>query len=352
MKKIGQVLLGIIILVILIVGGYILFMTVTDYKPEDKIKLSIERQTENKLNLNDSFSITTFNIGYAGMDDEQDFFMDGGKGSRSSSKEKTMENMKEITTFLKKDHSSFIFLQEVDTNSTRSFRINQYDYLKNNLKAYSSSMALNYKTPWVPVPVLKPHGTVNAGLVNLSKYKVNSATRYQYPGKESWPRQLAELDRCFLESRISLENDKELVLINSHLSAYDKGGKIRKQQLSFLRNYIIKEYKKGNYIIVGGDWNHLIPGTDPLIFKTTEKWPDWLQKIPNDFKPKEFKWVADKNVPTTRTDATPYKKGENFTAVIDGFLVSDNIEVISVKAHSMDFKNIDHNPVNMKFKLK
>ncbi len=46
------------------------------------------------------------------------------------------------------------------------------------------------------------------------------------------------------------------------------------------------------------------------------------------------------------------KKGENFTAVIDGFLVSDNIEVISVKAHSMDFKNTDHNPVNMKFKLK
>lgn len=53
--------------------------------------------------------------------------------------------MREITSFLKKDNSSFIFLQEVDTNSTRSFRIDQYDYLKNSLKAYSSSMALNYK---------------------------------------------------------------------------------------------------------------------------------------------------------------------------------------------------------------
>lgn len=61
-------------------------------------------------------------------------------------------------------------------------------------------------------------------------------------------------------------------------------------------------------------------------------------KIPNDFKPEGFKWVADKNVPTTRTDATPYKKGENFTAVIDGFLVSDNIEATSVKAYSMEFK--------------
>ncbi|NFN87315.1 endonuclease/exonuclease/phosphatase family protein [Clostridium sporogenes] len=352
MKKIRQVLLGVIILFILIAIGYISFMTVTDYKPKDKMKISIEGQTENKLNSKGKFSIVTFNIGYGGMDDKQDFFMDGGKGSRSSSKEKTMENINEITNFLKKNDNSFIFLQEVDTNSTRSFRINQYDYLKNNFKSYSSSMALNYKTPWVPVPILKPHGTVNAGLVNLSKYKIDSSTRYQYPGKESWPRQLAELDRCFLESRISLENGRELVLINSHLSAYDKGGKIRKQQLSFLKNYIIKEYKKENYIIVGGDWNHLIPGTDPLIFKTTEEWPEWLQKIPNDFKPKEFKWAADKNVPTTRTDATPYKKGENFTAVIDGFLVSDNIEVINTKAHSMEFKNTDHNPVNMEFKFK
>ncbi|EJO5348566.1 endonuclease/exonuclease/phosphatase family protein [Clostridium botulinum] len=352
MKKIGQVFLKVFIFITLVIVGYILFMTVTDYKPEDKIQLSIKGQTGNKLNLKDSFSIATFNIGYGGMDDKQDFFMDGGKGSRSSSKEKTIENIKGITEFLKKTNSSFIFLQEVDTNSTRSFKINQYDYLKNNFKTYSSSMALNYKTPWGPVPILKPHGTVNAGLVTLSKYQINSATRYQYPGKESWPRQLAELDRCFLESKISLENGKELVLINSHLSAYDKGGKIRKQQLSFLKNYIIKEYKKGNYIIVGGDWNHLIPGTNPLIFKTTEKWPNWLQKIPNEFKPKEFKWVADKNVPTTRTDGTSYKKGENFTAVIDGFLVSDNVEVINVKAYSLDFKNTDHNPVSVEFKLK
>ncbi len=54
-EKIGQVLLGIIILVILIIAGYILFMTVTDYKPEDKIQLSIEGQTEDRLNLKDSF---------------------------------------------------------------------------------------------------------------------------------------------------------------------------------------------------------------------------------------------------------------------------------------------------------
>ena len=37
-----------------------------------------------------------------------------------------------------------------------------------------------------------------------------------------------DLDRCFLISRLGLDNGKELVLINVHLSAYDQGGTIRR----------------------------------------------------------------------------------------------------------------------------
>lgn len=349
LKGLGWVV-GIVICIFLV---YLLVMTITDYRPEDRIPLKVENQQKQKMQKDKVFTVDTYNIGYCGMDKDQDFFMDGGKGSRSSSKEKTIENLNGITEFLANNDSTFVFVQEVDTNATRSFHVNQYEHLKNNLKDYSSSFAINYKTLWVPVPMLKPHGRVNsAGLVTLSKYSVDSATRYQFPGKESWPRQLAELDRCFLESRISLENGKELVLINSHLSAYDKGGKIRVQQLGFLKEYIDKEYKNGNYVVVGGDWNHLIPTTDPSIFKTTEEWPDWLQEIPDDFKPEGFTWAADKNVPTTRTDVTPYVKDVNFTAVIDGYLVSDNIEILNVKGHSLDFQYTDHNPVTMEFKLK
>lgn len=353
MKKFFKILgwiVGIFVCVFLV---YLLAMTITDYKPEDTIPLGVENNQDEAISAGETFSITTYNIGYCGMDSEQDFFMDGGTGSRSSSKEKTLENLNGITDFLIDSNSSFIFVQEVDTDATRSFCIDQYEHLKKNFEDYSSSFAINYKTLWVPVPVFRPHGNVNsAGLVTLSKYNIDSATRYQLPGKESWPRQLAELDRCFLESRIPLNNGKELVLVNTHLSAFDKGGKIRVKQLGFLKEYIMSEYEKGNYIIVGGDWNHLIPTTDPTIFKTMEQWPDWLQKIPEDFKPDEFQWVADKNVPTTRTDATPYVKDVNFTAVIDGYLVSDNVEVLNVKGHSFDFKYTDHNPVTMEFKLK
>lgn len=335
-----------------IFGLYLLFMTLTDYNPEDVIKLTIENNNVEILKKDTTLSVITYNIGYCGLDDGQDFFMDGGKGSRSESKDKTLKNLTEITNFLKIEDASFLFLQEVDIDATRSYHINQYNHLQDNLKDYNSSFAINYKVPWVPVPITKPHGSVEGGLVSFSKYKLESSTRYQLPGKEKWPRQLALLDRCFIESRISVEDGKELVLVNAHLSAYDKGGIIRAQQLNFLKDYISKEYEKGNYIIVGGDWNHLIPGTDPSIFKTNMPWPEWLKKIPESFILEGFSWVADSLVPTNRTNESSYVDGQNYLSVIDGFLVSPNVEIQSVEGYSLDFKYADHNPVIMKFNLK
>lgn len=352
LKKGIKYILGLAGTLVLIFGLYIVFMIIKDYKPKQMISVTAENNKAKIVNRNQTLSILTYNIGYAGMDEGQDFFMDGGSGSRSVSKDKTTENLKGMEGFIKESSSDFIFLQEVDVNATRSYHVNEYEYLKNSLSDYSVSLAINYKSPWVPVPILKPHGKVEGGLVTLSKFKVDASNRYVLPGVENWFKQLADLDRCFMESRITLQDGKELILVNLHLSAFDKGGLVRKQQLGYLKKYIMEEYDKGNYLIVGGDWNHLIPGTDPSIFKTTEPWPEWLQKIPEDFKPQGFQWASDKEVPTTRTDAKAYVVDENFLAVIDGFLLSPNVEIKTIKGYPLEFKYTDHNPVKMDFKLK
>lgn len=221
--------------------------------------------------------------------------------------------------------------------------------ISEELDKYSDSYAYNYKVLWVPVPVKKPHGYVKAGLVTFSKYDVSNATRYQLPGKERFERQLFLLDRCFIESRLKvLDSDKELVLINIHLSAYDKGGVIRKQQLSYLKQYIQNEYDKGNYVLVGGDWNHKLDKTN---FKSKSE-NKWMQEMPSNFKPDTFKWAVDPLTPTVRSLDVPYEYGYNFVETIDGFLVSDNIEVLDVKGDDLRFEYSDHNPVTMEFKLK
>jgi endonuclease/exonuclease/phosphatase family metal-dependent hydrolase len=352
MKKPLKILVGVLLTPIAIFALYLTFMSITDYKPKEIVTLEVQNIDGKRVSLNTPFTVTTFNIGYGGLDKDQDFFMDGGTGSRGESKERVQKNTDEMISFLKSNSSSIILLQEVDVKATRSYGINQVDQISSQFSGYSSVFAYNYRVPWVPVPVTKPMGSVQSGLLVLSQYNIERADRYQLPGKEKWPVQLAELDRCFIETRIPIEGGGELVLLNIHLSAYDKGGHIRRQQLSYLKDYLEGEHNKGNHIIVGGDYNHQVPGTDPNMFPTTEEWPDWLQTIPEDFLPDGFKWVADRSVPSNRTIAQAYVEGENFLSIIDGFLVSPGVEVQWVRGHDLGFENSDHNPITAQFVLK
>ncbi|MEC0088911.1 endonuclease/exonuclease/phosphatase family protein [Paenibacillus macquariensis] len=342
----------IVVTIVAIVAIFLIYVTVVDYKPTAQIQLQTDNNNGSGLKQGEAFTVTTFNIGYAGLDQGQDFFMDGGTMSRSSSRQQTEENLLSIGAILKETQSNMYLLQEVDKNASRSNHINEVEELGNLLPEYSRTFALNYKVPWVPVPVLHPMGSVVSGLLTLSKFQSTSNTRFGLPGKESWPVQQMELDRAFIASRFPVDNGKELVLINLHLSAFDKGGVIRKQQLDFLSNYIRKEIGKGSYLVIGGDWNHSLPGTEPKNFASQQAWPEWLQSFPETFSADGFQWANDPTTPSVRTLDIAYQKGVNFLAVIDGFLVSPNIEIVSVKGHDLSFKNSDHNPVTGSFRLK
>lgn len=236
---------------VLILGGFLVYITLTDYKPQEITTLTVNNNPQQVMKQGESFSVTTFNIGYAGLDKGQDFFMDGGTKSRSSSREQTKINLEAVASLMTVTDSDLFMLQEVDIDSSRSNGIDEVSYLSNKFADYSNVFATNYKVPWVPLPVLDPMGSVNSGLLTLSRFNSTSNIRYDLPGKETWPRQQFDLDRAFVESRFPVDNGKELILVNLHLSAFDQGGTIRKQQLEYLSAYIKKENDKGNYLILG-----------------------------------------------------------------------------------------------------
>jgi endonuclease/exonuclease/phosphatase family metal-dependent hydrolase len=342
-------LVGVVGLSFVLFLGYV---TITEEVPKDVIKLEVEDNNQKVLEVGEPFSATIFNIGYGGLDQDQDFFMDGGKGSRSSSEEQTLNNLENMLSFLQKVDSDFILIQEIDVKSRRSYDTNQVAMFEEGLSGYGSTFAYNYNTPWVPVPILKPMGYANSGLSSFSKYQIEEATRYQLPGRESWPRQLFELDRAIVETKIPVSNGKYVRMVNVHLSAYDKGGKIRAQQVVFLKKYMNEHYKNGDYVILGGDWNQLLSDVqlnDPAFMK---EWPEWLVQLPEDFTDGGFQWAVDSTVWTVRDDVKPYVAGENFVTIIDGFLVSPNIEIVEVKGHDLGFEHSDHNPVTTTLKLK
>lgn len=350
-KLFSKTLLFLILTILVLAGGFLIYLTLSEYKPQTILPVQVIRQRDSFLEPEEILTITSFNIGYASLDRDTDFFFDGGTMSRGISKEQVENNLSQIITFLSSLDSDFYLLQEVDEKATRSYGIDQHKRLSETFSDHSSSFAINYQVPWVPVPLTRPMGHVRAGLLTLSRYSVTDATRYALPGEFSWPMRVFELDRCLLESRIPIDNGKELVIAHLHLSAYDKGGFIRNQQIAFLESYAMQEYANGNYVVLGGDWNHLLAkNPEEKRARLSANWPDWLQLLPKDFL-KEFNWAFSENVPSNRTVDAPYNPKTTFVSTIDGFLLSPNIEIMNINEHDLGFAFSDHNPVTVQIKL-
>lgn len=341
-------LLLFILLPLLIVVLFLLYSVVTDYRPaEVEDSVSVIRNGK-LLDSSKPLEITTYNIGYAGLDKGQNFFMDGGTSSRSLSKEKTTENLNAIMAFLKAKKSDVYLLQEVDQWADRSYEIDQIDKVTNALLGYNASFAYNYRVSWVPVPLLKPMGTVKSGILTLSKADYDSSIRYTLPGDEPIPKRYFDLKRCVMQNTYQLSNGKQLILINIHLSAFDKGGEIRAEQIDWLSKHLQGLYKKDdNYVVVGGDWNHIL--SEKLESKIIGKMPSWIAILPSTLlKETGFKMIFDENVNTVRSLQKPYVEGESFETVIDGFLVSPNVKVLEIKGTKLGYENSDHQPVTIK----
>jgi endonuclease/exonuclease/phosphatase family metal-dependent hydrolase len=290
------------------------------------------------------------------LDKDMDFFYDGG--TRSITPEiNCRENISRINEFLaKNDTIDFIYIQEIDKDSKRSYRINEYENLSKKLPGYSPFFAVNYNVPFVPLPLTKPMGKVLSGIATFSKYVPELSTRYSLPGDFGFPLQLFQLVRCFMVNRYKIKNGKELVLINTHNEAFDKSGDIRKAQMEMLKDFVLNEYNSGNYIVAGGDWNQYPPGFKPSFPGnkgfTGQVGNFNLRGIESDFMPAEWKWVYDQTTPSFRTVMTAYNSATTPTSVCDIFLCSPNIELVSVKCQHLGFANSDHNPVIIRVKLK
>ena len=352
-KTIGKVvgiLVGACVLLFLIV---LLVMTVTEYKPDDVETLEVTGEATETIAEGDSLTVVTWNIGYAALGADADFFMDGGQYVAYSDKELVYENLEAIEAELTSLDADIMLLQEVDTLSTRAHYINEMDELTENLPGYTASFAYNYKVLWVPYPIPNV-GRVEAGLLTLSRYEVTEAEREALYCPFSYPIRLGNLKRCLMVSRIPVEgSDKELVIVNLHLEAYDSGeGKV--EQTKMLRELLEEEAAKGNYVIAAGDFNQTFSTAD------TSAYAEYADDIwtPGIIDVDEFdtclQFVMDTTTPSCRSLDQPYRGADPDTFayyVIDGFIISDNITIQSAETQDLGFENSDHNPLVVELTL-
>ncbi len=381
-KTILLVLLAILVLIILVVGGYVVYVLAQYSRIEDNQTLNVNGDNGEEAPVGEELTYTSYNIGFGAYSNEYSFFMDEGimaDGSasvgthaRALSYEDCNTNTEGSIDILRELNSDFIAVQEVDTASERSYHINQQERIEEEFSEYNQTYAVNFHSAYLCYPLNEPIGTCNSGIETLSKYKIESAVRKSYTLSTGFDK-LFNLERSISVNYIPKAQEKNLFLINSHMSAYDEGGTIRNQQLKELNSFMLEEYNKGNYVICGGDFNHDLLTYNPNAegSYTTESLPfgdTFTQQIPewcsfmfdengNCNFDSHFSVRAGENTPSLRGADMPYDPAVTYVSSVDGFVVSDNVEFVSVINTDVSdndtdkFAYSDHQPATLTFKL-
>lgn len=150
-KKLLKVL-GIVLLVIVVAaGGFVVFLTATEYKPAAVEYIDAPTLGEPET-PGGSVRIVTWNVGYCGLGAEEDFVMDGGSGDGRPGKETFYAYYEGVLSELGALGADIYLLQEVDADSDRSYNFNEVEHFSEGRNARSSAYALNYSCPFVPFP--------------------------------------------------------------------------------------------------------------------------------------------------------------------------------------------------------
>ena len=122
------------------------------------------------------------------------------------------------------------------------------------------------------------------------------------------------------------------------MSAYGNSDEIRKGQIGMLAADMAKEYEAGNYVLCGGDFNHDLKATE----EDTGERESWAYPFPREELPEHFSFGIDlftdrKNVKiswnSARNADMEYVPDVTYTVTLDGFVISDNIEMHFIRGH-------------------
>ncbi len=354
LKRRWKLLLTIILvpvfLALIYLTSVVALAVLTDWQPKGISRLIPVGQSGKQSLVPDTLSFYTWNIGYAGLGAEMDFFYDGGSQVRAS-RELHAKYLEAIAAFLaSSDSVDFFLLQEVDSASDRTYGTDEYTKCRESLPAFASSFAKNYDVNFVPVPYTNPMGKAHAGLSSFFRYPAVSADRHQYPGELPFFQRLFLLDRCAQVLRFEAKSGKQLVVINTHNTTYDDG-EVKELEMEYLKIFFLEEYNKGNYVIAGGDWNQCPPFFDPRRLGMGDNSGCEGFTIPAEILPEDWIWVWDPEIPSNRKLDEVYNPETARLSWIDFYVVSPNVRVLRCHGVEQGFAFSDHHPVFLKIAL-
>lgn len=336
--------------------GYGIYVFTAWYRLPENLTLEVKRNvastySEESLGLRTGtfYWVMTYDIGFGA------YRGDYGFSFRARNEESVVAATCAMGEIINNVSPDFVILQEVDVNGTRSYHVDELELMNHFIKGYYYTYAQNYDSPYWLLPPWQPYGANESGLMTYSRAEITSAMRRSLPISEDISRYL-DMDRCYSVSRIPVETEdgerKTLCIYNVHLSSYGSNREVRASQLSVLYEDMVKDYRRGDYVICGGNFGQDLKGS------ATETVHEWAEPFSREELPKGFYLAMDDArdtedilQDTARRANEPYVEGKTDTVTLDGFIISDNITVNFYSHMDWDYEFSNHEPAIMQFRL-
>lgn len=140
MKRPVKIILCVLLTLLLIAAAYFVYVLVSYYRIGDQELSVTEVNTPEveQIGTATPYHLVSWNIGFGAYEADYDFFMDGGTQSWAWSRERLTENLGGIASFIAVQNADLLFVQEVDIDGTRSYHVNEQDYVTSGFCAGSN----------------------------------------------------------------------------------------------------------------------------------------------------------------------------------------------------------------------
>ena len=281
------------------------------------------------------------------------FFFDlpGDKGPDERPTRTDIERtLARVTRLIREEDPDIILLQEVDDHATRTGQDDQLARILALLSPKYSQIAVTdyWRMPFVPHPHIR--GSVGTRLVVVSRYRITQAERFALPHAHyPFLVDLFQIQRALLEVHFPIQGGEELVVMNTHLEAFQQNGEVKKRELQFLDKHLSYLDSLQTPWLLAGDFNLLPPGFYSRIPEPERVW--FLPGI--DMESLYTKYAVlpgldDLNGSAANQFLTHYPNrpdSKGLDKVIDYQIHSKNMEVSSFNVRQDCLRISDHMPL-------
>ena len=138
MKRLFRLLFRIVVLLSVLLLVAFVIIWIREWRPEP-VENILETESKAVLRQGDTLRIVSWNIGYAGLGDDMDFFYDGGTRMRTSC-ERTLQNLHGIIRYLQEQADALRSAVQADRMGINVYQ----DSLAALLKAYKDDVKMHY----------------------------------------------------------------------------------------------------------------------------------------------------------------------------------------------------------------